>query len=76
MSYCIKSGARVRIRQPNAKPTDWRPHQTRIDLRFLEPLTVYHGGYVFEYQGWRIRVRKNQIEHVVDAKWADMPLHD
>lgn len=70
MSYYIKSGTQVRIRSPHAKPTDWRSYQTRIDLRFVTPMLIDRGGYVFEHQGWRIRVRKSAVTQVRDAKLA------
>lgn len=70
MSYHIKKGTRVRIRAPKAESTDWRQHRMRIDLRFLEPLSSDRGAYVFEHQGWRIRARKNDVDHIKDAKSA------
>ena len=70
MSYFIKKGTRVTVRRPNAKPTEWFSHQTQKDLRLVEPLSIESGSYLFDFQDWRIRVRKNQIEHTADSKSA------
>ncbi|MCS7470055.1 hypothetical protein NZK35_25710 [Stieleria sp. ICT_E10.1] len=70
MSYFIKKGTRVTVRRPNAKPTEWFSYQTQKDLRLGEPLSIERGSYLFEYQNWRIRVRKNQVELAANRKSA------
>ncbi|QEG02171.1 hypothetical protein Mal15_62560 [Stieleria maiorica] len=70
MSYFIKKGTRVTVRRPNAKPTDWFSYQTQKDLRLGEPLSIERGSYLFDYQNWRIRIRKNLLERVSNAKPA------
>lgn len=70
VSYFIKKGTRVTVRRPNAKPTEWFSYQTQKDLRLGEPLSIERGSYLFEYQNWRIRVRKNQVELAANRKSA------
>ncbi|QDV85013.1 hypothetical protein [Planctomycetes bacterium TBK1r] len=70
MSYFIKKGTRVTVRRPNAKPTDWFSYQTQRDLRLNEPLSIERGSYLFEFQNWRIRVRKNHVERLSNATSA------
>lgn len=65
MTYRIAAGARVTVRRPGSKPTDWFSHVLRRELEFKTPTMVDRVHYVFNHEGWTIRVARALVHRVI-----------